>query len=54
RHSPLGIIWDAQNYSCAYYALFTIFTNIWLDNNLAWSGYFMQSSRLLGAFSMDL
>jgi hypothetical protein len=29
--SPLGLIWDGNDYSCAYDALFTIFYNIWVE-----------------------
>jgi hypothetical protein len=29
--SPLGLIWDGDDYSCAYDALFTIFYNIWVE-----------------------
>ena len=29
---PLGLIWDHNNYSCAYDSLFTILYNIWTDS----------------------
>ncbi|KAJ7778930.1 hypothetical protein B0H16DRAFT_1448480 [Mycena metata] len=34
---PFGLIWDAVNHSCGYDATFTVLTNIWLRNPLAWS-----------------
>jgi hypothetical protein len=35
--SPLGIKWDATDYSCAYDALFGILHNIWVSNPEKWN-----------------
>ena len=36
-NEPSGIIWDGENYSCAYDALFTVLWNIWLAGPTKWS-----------------
>src|SRR5271168_5619068 len=30
QDSPIGLIWDSEDYSCAYDALFTILGDIWV------------------------
>ena len=35
-----GLIWDAENYSCAYDALYTILFNIWEFNPSKWNTVF--------------
>jgi hypothetical protein len=41
RHSavdkPWGLMWDGNNYSCAYDALFTVLYDIWNDNRFLWN-----------------
>jgi len=41
RHStvdkPWGLVWDGNNYSCAYDALFTVLYDIWNDNRFLWN-----------------
>jgi hypothetical protein len=41
RHSvvdkPRGLIWDGNNYSCAYDALFTVLYDVWNDNRFLWN-----------------
>src|ERR1700685_2064546 len=34
--SPAGLIWDGDNYSCAYDALLTILYEIWSTDTKAW------------------
>jgi hypothetical protein len=34
---PRGLIWDGNNYSCAYDALFTVLYDIWNDNRFMWN-----------------
>jgi len=30
--TPCGLMWNSQNYSCAYDALFTMLLSIWHEN----------------------
>ncbi|EJD34242.1 hypothetical protein AURDEDRAFT_76359, partial [Auricularia subglabra TFB-10046 SS5] len=30
RHAPIGLCWDAKNYSCAYDTILTAFYYIWM------------------------
>ena len=43
-NEPSGIIWDRENYSCAYDALFTVLWNIWLAGPTKWTTRFVTSS----------
>ena len=43
-NEPSGIIWDRENYSCAYDALFTVLWNIWLAGLTKWTTRFVTSS----------
>jgi hypothetical protein len=43
--SPLGLVWDKDNYSCGYDALLVIFFDIWKDNPQVWSGVFRDLNR---------
>ncbi|KDR70822.1 hypothetical protein GALMADRAFT_48800, partial [Galerina marginata CBS 339.88] len=36
-HTPIGLIWDGQNYSCAYDTLFTIIHHIWSLDPHTWN-----------------
>lgn len=50
--SPLGIEWDAVDYSCAYDALFGILYNIWLSNPNKWSKeYSFINDDLMGSLA---
>ena len=40
--SPDGLIWDGDNYSCAYDALFTNLYEIWSTNSKAWTRRFKE------------
>jgi hypothetical protein len=35
--TPIGLIWDSQNFSCGYDATFTILRSIWKENTRVWS-----------------
>ncbi|KAK7050764.1 hypothetical protein R3P38DRAFT_2764026 [Favolaschia claudopus] len=52
---PKGIAWDADNYSCAYDALFTCLLNIWLDHDSLWTVRFgtvgIRMKRLAEGFT---
>ena len=43
--SPLGLIWDGENYSCGYDSLLVILFDIWKDNPQVWSVMFMHLNR---------
>ena len=36
-YKPRGFIWDGNNYSCAYDALFTVLYDIWNENKFLWN-----------------
>jgi hypothetical protein len=40
QDAPIGLIWDSQDYSCAYDAVFTILGNIWVYNPTMWTREF--------------
>lgn len=44
-YGPQGLIWDGENYSCTYDALFTIFLAIWSQNPSAWKQRFKDTNR---------
>jgi hypothetical protein len=44
---PCGLMWDSQNYSCAYDALFTILLSIWHENPQRCKGQFKNINEIL-------
>ncbi len=44
NESPVGLIWDSHNYSCAYDSVFTILGDIWVYNPTMWSHEFSLMS----------
>src|ERR1700678_3290838 len=40
QDAPIGLIWDSQDHSCAYDALFTILGDIWVFNPTMWTHEF--------------
>jgi hypothetical protein len=38
--SPAGLIWDGDNYSCAYDSLFTVLYEIWSNDTKVWTRRF--------------
>jgi hypothetical protein len=45
--SPIGLVWDSQNYSCAYDSLFTILYHIWNSDTDRWDEFFDDTSKPL-------
>jgi hypothetical protein len=45
RISPTGLIWDKNNYSCAYDSLMVILFDIWKDNQREWSTIFRNINQ---------
>src|ERR1700734_3307241 len=43
--SPSGLIWDGENYSCAYDALITILYDIWSTDTKALTRKFKKSNQ---------
>ena len=37
QNSPVGMMWDGENYSCAYDALFTILCDVWIQDPKKWT-----------------
>jgi hypothetical protein len=48
--SPIGLIWDSHDYSCAYDSLLVILYNLWKDNSEAWSTLFENLNEKSKAF----
>lgn len=46
-HSPLGLIWDEKDYSCAYDSLFTVFFHIWNEGQPKHKAYFENSTQMM-------
>jgi hypothetical protein len=44
---PLGLIWDEENYSCAYDALFTILLSVWSENPVQWKVHFKDMNATM-------
>jgi len=40
--SPTGLVWDSDNYSCAYDVLLTILYEIWSTDTKAWTRRFKE------------
>lgn len=45
--SPLGLIWDDKDYSCAYDSLFTVFFHLWNEGQLKHKTYFENGAQLM-------
>jgi len=43
--SPSGLIWDGENYSCAYDALFTVLFEIWSSDPKVWTKRFKEINQ---------
>jgi hypothetical protein len=54
RISPASLIWDSQNWSCAYDATFTILGNMCLEDGLRWEGYMREFCELLTDFAAHM
>lgn len=51
---PMGLIWDAVNYSCGYDTMFTILANIWFEDTDLWRMRLGSSSDMLRKLSSFL
>jgi hypothetical protein len=43
--SPSGLIWDSDNYSCAYDSLFTVLYEIWSNDTKVWTKRFKEINQ---------
>jgi hypothetical protein len=43
--TPFGLIWDGDNYSCAYDALFTVLYEIWSNDIKVWTRRFKEINQ---------
>ena len=43
--SPSGLIWDGDNYSCAYDALFTVLYKMWVTDTKVWTKWFKEINQ---------
>jgi hypothetical protein len=43
--TPIGLIWDGINYSCAYDSFFTILCEMWIYNPVKWTKLFNSYSK---------
>ena len=50
--SPMGLVWDKVNFSCAYDALFTILHSIWYENPVYWGNVFQDANQYLSSLSI--
>jgi len=48
---PLGLLWDGDNYSCAYDALLTILLSIWTQNPSRWKEQFKDMNRIMNVLA---
>jgi hypothetical protein len=50
---PLGFVWDGENYSCAYDALFTILLSIWSENPSSCTTRFKEINTTMKMLASD-
>src|SRR5262249_14747684 len=48
---PLGLIWDGDNWSCAYDSILVILYKLWQDNPEQWSMFFENMNEHLNILS---
>ena len=53
RDNPVGIIWDSQDYSCAYDCLFTILNDIWAYSPIMWTNKFNLMSSYANKLGLE-
>jgi len=46
-HGPQGLIWDGQNYSCAYDSVMTILLSVWSQDPAKWKRRFKNMNRTM-------
>ena len=44
---PRGLVWDSENYSCAYDSVLTVLLSIWMQNPSAWKKHFAGMNRTM-------
>ena len=49
--SPLGLLWDGNNYSCAYDALLTVLHSIWSQNPSKWIRQFKDMNHIMNVLA---
>ena len=47
NHSPIGLIWDERDYSCAYDSLFTVLFHLWYEGQSKHKAYFESSAQMM-------
>ena len=47
KQSPLGLIWDEKDYSCAYDSLFAVLFHLWSGGQLKHRAYFEHGAQLI-------
>jgi len=50
---PIGIIWNGENFSCAYDALFVILYNIWSNDRTQWSIELDNMNNMMDALILN-
>jgi hypothetical protein len=50
---PVGIIWDGENFSCAYDALFVILYDIWTSDKTQWSSELVNMNNMMDALILN-
>jgi hypothetical protein len=50
-NEPIGLVWNAVNYSCAYDSWFTILRSVWASNQAYWTNSFALQSGVLSALA---
>jgi hypothetical protein len=48
---PSGLVWDGDNYSCAYDALLTVLLSIWTQNPSKWKKRFKDMNRVMNVLA---
>ena len=48
---PLGLIWDGQNYSCAYDSIMTILLSVWSQDPTEWKRRFKDMNRTMNVLA---
>ena len=52
NESPVGLIWDSSDYSCAYDSVFTVLGDIWVYDPTLWSREFSLVSSFANKLAL--
>ena len=52
NENPVGLIWDSNNYSCAYDSVFTVLGDIWVYDPTMWSREFGLTSSFASKLAL--